>query len=315
MVRTRKKDYTEEVMQPEHQQTAQPTRGETVGKAGTPKADHIGRRNSSMVFSSFQQLPCELRLMVWKAAMTPRLVAVIPRPRSKSHDEARNRKKREISLIRGIPALLAVNQESRYLALRHYTWRFTINITIATTGRRWVGHEHRRARVVMSPDDTLGLFRCESLWGVWISRFDVKVANDKASPWRTHESTDAPHRGFKKVAILGDAVKSNLHIVRALNVTLWDLDSILHAESAEMRTAHSPHTRNKILVESARMTTRFPILVGWFLQDIYRRVLERNGQSLDVLAYKLAEGDKGAEDWENFLRMLSKPPLAARYYS
>lgn len=305
-------------MQREHHQTAQPTRGETVGKSGTAKADHVGRRNSSMVFSRFQQLPCELRLMVWEAAMTPRLVAVIPRPHSKSLDEARNRKNREISLLRGIPALLAVNQESRYLALRHYTWRFTIDITISTQ-RIYTRHQHRRARVVMAPDDTLGLFRCEwengqeSYSGLWISRFNVKVANDKTSPWGTHESTGAPQHWFKKVAILGDAVKSNLYIVRALNVTLWDLDSILHAESAEMRTAHSPHTKNKILVKSAEMTTKFPVSV-WHSAIFYQGLLDRNGQSLDILAYKLAESEKGAEDWENFLRMLSRPPSPRAFY-
>lgn len=309
MVRTRKQDYTGDVMQQEHRQARQPTRTETVRKVGRSKADHIGKRNSGMLFSVFQRLPCELRLMVWEAAMAPRLVAVIPRPCPKDHDLARDRKNREISLLRGIPALLAVNQEARHVALRHYTWRFTIDITIST-GFPWspLDAEHRRARVVMSPDDTLGLFRCKQSWRerVRISRFDVKIANDKRNPWRIHPTTDAPKDGFKKVAILGDAVESNLHIVRALNITLWDLDSILHSESEDARTASSPHTKHKILLESAKMIPKHWKLVRASPNN-HHLVMDRNGQSLDVLALKFTESQDGTENWKDFLDLLSRP--------
>lgn len=296
-------------MQQEHRQAGQPTRAETVGKAGRSGADHIGKRNSGMLFSHFQQLPCELRLMVWEAAMTPRLVAVRPRPCPKDHDEARNRKNREISLLRGIPALLAVNQEARHVALRHYTWRFTIDVTIST-GLAWspMDGEHQRARVVMSPDDTLGLFRCKQSWTerVRISKFVVKAANDKRSPWRIHATTDAPKHGFKKVAILGDAIESNLHIVRALNITLWDLDSILHAESDDVRTASSPHTKNKILLESAKMIRPDWKLVRASPNQDYL-VMDRIGQSLDILALEFSESQNGTKNWKDFLDLLSRP--------
>lgn len=293
-------------MQQGHRQARQPTRAETVGKAGRPEADHIGKRNSGMLFSRFQQLPCELRLMVWEAAMVPRLVAVIPRPCPKIHDLARDRKNREISLLRGIPALLAVNQEARRVALRHYTWRFTIDLTISSDGPWFPGSQYRRARVVMSPDDTLGLFRCKQSWreGVRISRFDVKIANDKRNPWRIHPTTDAPKHGFKKVAILGDAVESNLHIVRALNITLWDLDSILHLESAGMRIARSPHTKQKILLESAKTTPEFWGRLGT-VPNFGQFLMNQNSQSLDILAFQLANGGSGAGDWKNFLNLLS----------
>lgn len=317
MVRTRKTDYSQEKMQQGHRQIAQPTGVEAAGKAtselandenGTFKADHIGKRNRSSVFSRFQELPCELRLMVWEAAMTPRLVAVIPRPCPKDRDPARNRKNREISLLRGIPVLLAVNREARHIALRHYTWRFTLDINVSHGNPRSWDRELRRARVVMSPNDTLGLFRCG--WGrgerVLLSMNRVQVSNDKRSPWRIHDTTDAPQHGFKKVAILGDYIKSNLNIVRALNVTIWDLDSILHAESAEMRTALSPHTKHKILVESAKMPAHFfHFSRPW--PDYYRFLLDRNGQNLDILAYELAQGDRAENDWQTLLCMLSTP--------
>lgn len=297
MVRTRKKDYADEAMQQEHRQTAQ---SRHVGMARGDAATHIGKRSRDEVFHGFQQLPCELRLMVWEAAMTPRLVAVKPRPCPKISDLARDRKNREIKLIRGIPALLAVNQEARHVALRHYTWRFTIDADI--NGR------HRRARVVMSPDDTLGLFRCEQQLDLTaeVLDFQVKVANDKSSPWRIHQTTGAPHgqHCFKKVAILGDAIESNLHIVRALNVTLWDLDSILHAASNEVRTARSPHTKHKILIRSANMTqdSKAP------MPPLLDQIQPHYGQEVDILAYEFAEGNK-LPDWERFLQRLSRPPL------
>lgn len=252
MVRTRKKDYTKEVMQREHHQTAQPSRGETVGKAGTSEADHIGRENSSMVFSRFQQLPCELRLMIWKAAMTPRLVAVMPKPILKSPDEARKRRNRETNLLRGTPGLLAVNQESRYLALRHYTWRFTIDIEIhiicgaGRVVRSWVLYEVHSARVVMSPDDTLGVFRCLQERGhdcrKWIGSFEIKVANHEGSPWKIHENTDAPQSGPKKAASLSHAVESNPGIVRELIMGYEGLDCVLHGKISRIENSTSaPH--------------------------------------------------------------------------
>lgn len=293
MVRTRKQDYG---------QAAQQTR------ARASKADHIGKQNEGMVFSRFGQLPCELRLMVWEAALTPRLVAVIPRPCLKDRDEARNRNNREISLLRGIPALLAINPEGRHVALRHYTWRFTIDVTVSNEDPWFPDEEYQRARVVMSPDDTLGLFRCENSWTerVRISRFDVKIANDTRSPWRLHETTNAPEHGFKKVAFLGTAIESKLDIVRALNTTLWDLDSILHSESAEIRRARSPHTKHEILLESAKVAPRF-----WDLVEALpnrRQVLRsQNTQHINILAFQLAEGENGAGDWKDFLALLSRP--------
>lgn len=296
MVCTRKKDYADEAVQQEHRQTAQSRPVEMAG--GTDVVTHIGKRSRNEVFDIFQQLPCELRLMIWEAAMTPRLVAVRPRPCPKDSDLARDRRNREIKLIRGIPALLAVNQESRHVGLRHYTWRFTIDVTI--NGR------HRRARVVMSPDDTLGLFRCEQqwYWTVEVLEFRVKVANDKRSPWRVHQTTDAPHdqHWFKKVAILGDAIESNLHIVRALNVTQWDLDSILHAASSEPRTARSPHTKHRIIIHSLEMSEDLgaPMLA-------FHQIQPQHGQKADILAYEFAEGKK-RQDWDRFLLRLSRPP-------
>ncbi|KAG6359796.1 hypothetical protein INS49_010848 [Diaporthe citri] len=193
--------------------------------------------------------------------MTPRLVPVKLKPCHEGSKDGRKREDRQSSPIQGFPALLAVNQGARSIALRHYTWRLNLDISI-TYREDGVSNvedevEHRRARVVMSPDDTLGLFRCKLETGreVWISEFDVQVANHEGSPWSIHETTDSPQHGFKKVAMLGDAIESNPNIVRALNVTLWDLDSVLHRPSARMRTACSPYTKHKIFVDTVKMPT------------------------------------------------------------
>lgn len=300
MVRTRYGRYTKVAPQ-KHAQPAQ-----------SRAADHVGKRSGGS-FHRFQDLPCELRLMVWQDALSPRLVAVKPRPCPKERDKARNL---EISLIRGIPALLAVNQESRYLALRHYTWRFTIDLVIHPEGIGSAGFmvsKHQRARVVMSPDDTLGLFRCEPnlVADIRMTKFRVKVANEKRSPWRIHATTDAPsdEHWFKKVAVLGRALQSNLYIIKALNITPWDLDSMLHDRSTVTRTARSPHTKHKVLVTSAEMAQIVPGAPAPGFQAIVKAVDDRlqleDRQEPDIMAYKLANGEHG-QDWKHFLVMLSQ---------
>lgn len=273
---------------------------------------YVGKRRRNVVFAKFKKLPCELRLMIWEASMTPRLVPVKFRPCHEGSNDGSKRENHQSSAIQGFPALLAVSQEARSIALRHYTWRFTINTTISHREYRITDLgdevEHRRARVVMSPEDTLGLFRfrLESERRVWISESDVQVANHEGSPWSIHETTDAPQHGFKKVAILGGAIESNPNIVRALNITLWDLDSILHGPSAEMRTACSPHTKHKIFVETVKMPTSSwsPSMLSWINQE---RLLEnRKGWGPGLLTYELPDGDKGAEDWKELLAMLAQ---------
>ncbi|POS80779.1 hypothetical protein DHEL01_v200824 [Diaporthe helianthi] len=275
--------------------------------------DHVGKRSEG-TFNRFQDLPCELRLMVWAAAMTPRLVVAMPRPTRpipKDRDEKANRNYHEISLMRGIPALFAVNQEARNLALSHYTWRFTIYLAVFRQGLRdsW-SVKHERARVIMSPDDTLGIFRCKQQWDkdASISKFRVKVADEKRSPWRTLETTDAPRdeNWFKKVAVLGDAIKSNRDIIHALNGTPWDLDSILHKRAALIKTVTSPHTQHTMsiaTVDKAQVSSFTPI------QPFERTMTERyrpvNRKDLDVIAYKLADGEQG-ENWSRFLDILSQ---------
>lgn len=232
--------------------------------------------------------------MVWKHALVPRLVAVKPRPCLKENEKAKGL---EISLLRGIPALLAVNQESRYLALRHYTWRFTMDVCLFQTPPR--GAEKQRACVVMSPDDTLGLFRRKQDSGAGYNElsfltYQIKAANEKNSPWRIHQTTDAP-RGqdwFKKMAVLGEALESNLKIIRALNITAWDLDAVLHDQSAVRRTARSPYTKHKITIASADMapfapaTQSFPV-IRKAISDLHQLA---GPDAPDIITFALSDG-------------------------
>ncbi|KAG8164550.1 hypothetical protein KVR01_006468 [Diaporthe batatas] len=293
MVRTRSGRHTENTKQ---------------GKARPAKshaADHVGRRSGGS-FHRFQDLPAELRLMVWEAALAPRLVAVKPRLCPKKSEKASNL---EISLLRGIPALLAVSQESRYLALRHYTWRFTIDLYfVCRNGLGYVEVEsHRRARVVMAPGDTLGLFRCQPNWYSYVRPVDflVRVADEKRSPWRIHPTTSAPRGGedwFRKVAILGTALERNLYIARALNSTLWDLESLLHGRSTVARTARSPHTKHKIFIASAEME-QVSSSASNIANALSARLRLEDRWSPDIWAYELVGGTEG-KGWRRFLKML-----------
>lgn len=100
MVSTRKKDY---------------------GSAPLPKRPKRPLND----FTLFSRLPFELQLMIWKASMTPRLIAVGP----KGPGTPLSHHSKKI-----LPSLFPVNQGSRYCALRHYSIRLTISLTVDETG-------------------------------------------------------------------------------------------------------------------------------------------------------------------------------------
>lgn len=168
--------------------------------------------------------------MIWKASMTPRLIAVGPN----SSGSLRSHHSRQI-----YPALLSVNRESRHCALRHYNLRFTMILTVDhTTPRRideeFEGHKFH-ANVVMSTNDTLGLFGWELLHFGRAWRFKVNSA-DGITPWESYPTSHGVHPEVKKVAFLGRDIAVSQSIVRDLNsVASWDLDSILHAKSTTIR--------------------------------------------------------------------------------
>lgn len=237
--------------------------------------------------------------MIWQASITPRLVAVGPnglgRPRS-DHSK------------RILPALLSVNQDSRYCALRHYTVRFTITLTVDETGKhRWNCPEFRgknyHANVVMSPDDTLGLFGWETLNMGHGTRFQVRSANGKG-PWESYPTSHGAQPEVKKVAFLGRDIALNRKIVGDLNsVVSWDLDSILHTNSTNVRKwvapcypwlnlPHAPYFKDYILVQSRRFNGN---LEDWGKRLIFRathRALPLWDGAPDILAFELGKKPK-----------------------
>lgn len=199
--------------------------GHSDDTRGMPEKSHNDEQLPYSEFTLFHKLPCELRLMIWAASMTPRLVPVGPRSEGRrilySHSKV-------------FPALFSVNKESRYCAIRHYTLRFTIAVTVDRSGgrHRWdcpnfVGDTHR-AHVLMSPDDTLGFFGWRNLNLGNRHKFRVESA-DGTSPWESHPANRGAQPEVRKVAYLGPDIASYHKIVHDLNSTIsWDLDSILH---------------------------------------------------------------------------------------
>lgn len=75
------------------------------------------------VFHLFPTLAKELQLMIWEAAVVPRVIEIILRPaRSKSGDRNLVAQSRTEN-----PGILGANQDSRYIALKHMEDAFTLN--------------------------------------------------------------------------------------------------------------------------------------------------------------------------------------------
>lgn len=292
MVCTRKKDYGDP---PLPKKRAVCDASAQVGAF----ADTQTKQRPCREFTLFPKLPCELRLMIWEASMKPRLIAVGPKGRGRPRSEHSKRI---------LPALLSVNKDSRYCALRHYTLRFTITLTVDDTGRhRWDCPEFQctkyHANVVMSSDDTLGLFGWETLNLGHGTRFKVENASGKA-PWESYPTSHGAQPEVKKLAFLGRDIAMNNKIVDDLNsVVASDLDSILHTECTNVRKCgapwrpwltlpHAPYIKTHILVQSRRFDGS---LEDWGKRLVYRA--RRGALPLwtgapDILAFELGKKPK-----------------------
>lgn len=87
------------------------------------------RLNTALTaFPKFGQLPTELRLKIWSHLIQPRIVVASCLQR----DERLPQRRKELDARahgRATPALLHINQESRYLALQHYELSFSWRIS------------------------------------------------------------------------------------------------------------------------------------------------------------------------------------------
>lgn len=236
--------------------------------------------------------------MIWEASMKPRLIAVGPKglgwPRSE-HSK------------RILPALLSVNNDSRYCALRHYTLRFTITLTVDETGKhRWDCPEFQctkyHANVVMSSEDTLGLFGWETLNLGHGTRFQVKNAHGKA-PWESYPTSHGAQPDVKKLAFLGRDIAMNPQEVRNFNsMKSWNLDSMLHMECTNVRNLktgyHWPswsnlsqpyYIKQDVLVQSRKFNGS---LEEWGKRLLYRAkrgALPLWNGAPDILAFELGK--------------------------
>lgn len=91
-----------------------------------PRRPPRQRKEPLSEFTLFPRLPLELQLMIWQASMTPRLIVFAP----KSLETPISLHSKRI-----LPSLFSVNQGSRYCAIRYYTIRLTLSLTIDETGK------------------------------------------------------------------------------------------------------------------------------------------------------------------------------------
>ncbi|KAL1852880.1 hypothetical protein Daus18300_011962 [Diaporthe australafricana] len=271
---------------------------------------HIFNHPPGSEFTWFGFLPCELRLLVWKAAMKPQLVPVKLKRDGK-------RDSRHPVEIRGISALLAVNKEARHIALRHYSSRFTLKITFVQyvwiQGTVQEAPPFHLARIIMSPDDTLG-FLCWQIAVPGGEQAIIKVESaNQSSPWNCHKTEGLPQPAVEKVATLGYDLEFNHHIVKNLNSTAsWDLDSILHVKSGRIRRLDFPpiswsdrsgrvHSRQHISMLSDVYTGS---LEDWLRDQRFMNTnllglftYEKPEEKIDILTIKLNQEPKEAEEF------------------
>jgi hypothetical protein len=227
MVSTRKKDYGEPG--PLKRGAPQPTQQDES------KESHTANQMPCTEFTFFPKLPHELRIDVWKASMTPRLVVVEPHGDGYRRHRAYNKKI--------LPAQFSVNSEAREIAVRRYNLGITVTLIVDKNGdHRWSCPSFRgimhHANVVMSPDDTLGLFGWDTLlkgvgWKVRVESVDL----NRLRSWNRRDITMCGAQPeVKKVAFLGYHLGSRPKLIHTLNsIVSLDMNTVLHTESTTLR--------------------------------------------------------------------------------
>lgn len=179
------------------------------------------------------------------------------------------------------------------------------------------GHKFH-ANVVMSTNDTLGLFGWELLHFGYAWRFKVNSA-DGIAPWEPYPTSHGVHPEVKKVAFLGREIAVSQSIVRDLNsVASWDLDSILHAKSTTIRKLkpYSGHwytipntacteSQDQILIHSRNFNG---CLEDWVKTLIFRaktRTLPLWSGAPDILAFQLGKEPEGILEPVNYMPRMS----------
>lgn len=140
----------------------------------------------------------------------------------------------------------------------------------------------------MCPDDTLGFMGWETLDFKHGTRFEVREAN--GSPWTSFPNSTGR---VNKVAFLGRDIARDTKIIDDLNsVVSWDLESILHKESAigDLRKWYPDHSlwiKRRLLIQSRYFDGD---LGEWARRLIYRakkKTLPLWRGAPDILAFEL----------------------------
>ncbi|KAI0485587.1 hypothetical protein F4859DRAFT_511784 [Xylaria cf. heliscus] len=177
-----------------------------------------GAVNVAKDFTLFGHLPTELRLMVWEFAMEmegPRLVHL----RANGCSGLRGHRRRGCPRTRGlqltldgvkyeqVPSYFVVSHECRYIAVRHYSIRFTVTQDFLAPTNKF----QRVTNIIMSPDDILVSWHPEHLLAGFMGHFDIefspearRVRNIMVNPWRTTIGVSTFEMVNRLVALIGN---------------------------------------------------------------------------------------------------------------
>ncbi|KAG6358315.1 hypothetical protein INS49_014199 [Diaporthe citri] len=172
-----------------------------AGKASS----HEGHPKQHITFSD---LPSELRNMIWKAALMPRVIILKPQDRT-----AETNSPTRIDFNK-IPGMLFANRESRLIALRHYDQRFTLTFSerVPTQPDGSTSRLMCRIPVIMSTLDELAFSRPQIRFQME-GRDRLSISIDAAP--------GAPEPQIERFSLLGDSlVRHGIdteHLARLLN--------------------------------------------------------------------------------------------------
>ncbi|KAI0439180.1 hypothetical protein F4803DRAFT_55006 [Xylaria telfairii] len=180
----------------------------TTAVANEPDADKPDANDHIIVpkvFTLFQRLPTELRFMVYEFAMAiekPRLVHLHARGCGIRRGHRRRGCPRGYGLrlkiydaqYEQVPAYFFVNYECRFLALKHYSIRFSVSQQYRA--EVLAPYDQRTTNIIMSPNDILVSWHTEELLCHELDKFNIRfgpgaslVRNIIVCPWKTTYNT------------------------------------------------------------------------------------------------------------------------------
>lgn len=158
--------------------------------------------------TTFGDLPAEIRNMIWKAVLVPRVIILKPKDRTTETESPT-----EVDFNK-VPGMLSANRESRLIALNHYDQRFTLAFSkqVPTQPDGSTSRLLCRIPVIMSTLDEIAFSR---------SQIRTQFTDDDELRLSIDTPAGAPYPHIERFSLLGDSLMRHgidtEHLARLLN--------------------------------------------------------------------------------------------------